>query len=70
MIWVSHLKDNYSQEIDRLIVNRDKLRSELTDVENQIAQASSLNTIREKAVSLGLTPARVEILPPPPVSNR
>jgi len=56
------------QEVEKLLGERERLRSELLDLDNQLAQSSSLAVIREQAQQLGMGPGQLQILPPTPVA--
>jgi len=55
-------------ETRSLLEGRELLRSEILALDNQIARASSLGVIRKKAEKMGMGPARLQFLPPPPVA--
>lgn len=54
--------------MDGLSVEKKVLHSRLLELENQIAQASSLTAIRDKAEELGMKPGKLKYLPPQPVA--
>ena len=56
------------QELEKLAAQRDKLRLELSNLDNQIAVVSSLDAIKEQAQKLGLGPGSLQVLPPAPVA--
>ncbi|NIT04323.1 hypothetical protein GTO10_05390 [Candidatus Saccharibacteria bacterium] len=56
------------RRMDELVLERKRLESQLLDLENKIAQASSLSAIKEKAESLGMKPGSLQYLPPAPVA--
>lgn len=56
------------KEIRQLTKEREQLREEISTFENEVAQASSLTTIRRRARELGMEPGKIEFLPPPPLA--
>lgn len=57
------------KEINQLSVEREKLRAEIVSLENKVAQASSLSSIRQRARKLGMKMGKVEFLPPPSLAS-
>jgi hypothetical protein len=57
------------REIKRFEVERKRLRSDIVLLENKVAQASSLTTIRKKARELGMVLGKVDFLPAPSVAS-
>jgi hypothetical protein len=55
--------------IGKLTAEREKLRGEITALENTVAQAASLVVIRQEAAELGMGPGKIEFLPPPPLAS-
>ncbi len=56
------------RRMDELAVEKEVLQSRLLELDNQIAQASSLSSIREKAKEMGMRPGKLKYLPPQPVA--
>lgn len=56
------------RRMEELTREKERLSSQLLELENQIAQASSLTAIREKAEKLGMKPGKLQYLPPQPVA--
>ncbi len=56
------------KELEGLRVQKADLELQLREIENQIAQASSLNTIRESAIKMGMVAGKLYFLPPVPVA--
>lgn len=56
------------KEMEKLEKDQEKLRLELSDLDNQIALVSSLDVIQQQAQKLGLGPGQLTILPPAPVA--
>lgn len=56
-------------EINQLSTEREQLQAEITSLENEAAQASSLAVIRQRAGELGMKPGRIEFLPPLPLAS-
>ncbi|OGC38026.1 hypothetical protein A2V54_00130 [candidate division WWE3 bacterium RBG_19FT_COMBO_53_11] len=59
---------NKGRELKDLQVQKGSLESQLRELENQIAQASSLNTVREEALRMGMVAGKLYLLPPVPVA--
>jgi Tfp pilus assembly protein PilO len=59
---------NKGQELESLRNEKGSLESRLRELENQIAQASSLNTIRQEALRMGMVVGKLYFLPPVPVA--
>lgn len=57
------------REINQLSAEREQLQAEISSLENEVAQASSLTTIRRKAEELGMELGKIEFLPPPPLAS-
>jgi len=55
--------------INQLSAERERLQAEINSLENEVAQTSSLTTIRQKAEELGMGPGKVKFLPPPPLAS-
>uniref|UniRef100_A0A831Z0U3 Septum formation initiator family protein n=1 Tax=candidate division WWE3 bacterium TaxID=2053526 RepID=A0A831Z0U3_UNCKA len=55
-------------ELQSLEQQKKALESQLRDLENQIAQASSLNVIRDEATKMGMVAGQLYFLPPVPVA--
>lgn len=55
--------------INQLSAEREQLQAEISSLENEVAQASSLTTIRRKAEELGMELGKIEFLPPPPLAS-
>ena len=56
------------RELEELRIRKGTLESQLRELENQIAQASSLNTIRQEALRMGMVAGKLYFLPPVPVA--
>lgn len=56
------------KEMEKLLTQRNQLRSELSDLENQLARTSSLVVIKEQAEKLGMSVGQLQFLPPQPVA--
>jgi peptidoglycan hydrolase CwlO-like protein len=59
---------NKGRKLKDLQVQRGVLESQLRELENQIAQASSLNTVREEALRMGMVTGKLYLLRPAPVA--
>lgn len=55
--------------INQLSAERERLQAEISSLENEVAQTSSLTTIRQKAKELGMGPGEIKFLPPPPLAS-
>lgn len=56
------------KELESLQAQKANLELQLREIENQIAKASSLNTIREGALKMGMIAGELYFLPPVPVA--
>lgn len=56
------------KEMEKLMRQRNEIRSQLSNLENQIAQVSSLSVIKDQAQKLGMAPGQLHFLPPVPVA--
>ena len=56
------------KELESLRVQKADLELQLKEIDNSIAQSSSLNTIREKALKMGMVAGKLYFLPPVPVA--
>lgn len=56
------------KEMKELLAEKERLASELAELENQISAASSLDVIRAQARKMGMQPAPLKYLPPAPVA--
>ena len=59
---------NKGKELEGLRVERVSLESQLRELENEISQASSINTIRAEALHMGMVVGKRYFLPPVPVA--
>jgi len=59
---------NKGRELKDLQVQKGVLESQLRELENQIAQASSLNTVRKEALQMGMVAGKLYLLRPVPVA--
>jgi len=59
---------NKGRDLEGLRVEKVSLESRLRELENEISQASSINTIREEALHMGMVVGKLYFLPPVPVA--
>lgn len=55
--------------INQLSAERERFQAEISSLENEVAQTSSLTTIRQKAEEVGMGPGEIKFLPPPPLAS-
>lgn len=68
MVFLNNSLASKGRELDELFEQKRILESQLLELDNQIAQASSLSVIREEATKLGMVPGKLHFLPPAPVA--
>ncbi len=68
MVFLNNSLASKGREVDELMEQRKALESQLLELDNRIAQASSLGIIREEAEKLGMVPGKLQFLPPAPVA--
>ena len=56
------------RETQQLLSEKEQLESQLLELENEIAKASSLEEIRVQARKMGMKPGKLQYLPPAPVA--
>ena len=59
---------NKGRELKDLQVQKGVLESQLRELESQIAQSSSLNTVRKEALRMGMVAGKLYLLRPVPVA--
>lgn len=68
MIFFNNSLASRGRELDGLMEQKRILESQLLELDNQIAEASSLGVIRKEAAKLGMVPGKLHFLPPVPVA--
>ncbi len=68
MIFLNNSLASRGRELESLIEQKRVLESQLLELDNQIAEASSLSVIRKEAAKLGMVPGKLHFLPPAPVA--
>ena len=68
MFFLRNSLSDRGRELQDLEQQKKALESQLRDLDNQIAQASSLNVIRDEATKMGMVAGQLYFLPPVPVA--